>query len=158
MTTLELLLHAVLTATIGTTVTVKVTVTVDGTPLEVIGAGLGRTGTDSLREALNDLGFGPTYHMYEVLGIPGCTTGTAFERNHVDLWPIYANHDGQTKDHTWDDLFAGYESAVDQPSMAFAVQLAQEYSDAKVILTVRSSAEKWHGSIASAWCRFSQGG
>ena len=37
--------------------------------LRVIGAGQGRTGTDSLRLALNELGVGPTYHMSQLLGI-----------------------------------------------------------------------------------------
>ena len=35
--------------------------------LEVIGAGFGRTGTDSMREALEILGFGPCHHMRELI-------------------------------------------------------------------------------------------
>ena len=35
--------------------------------LRVIGAGCGRTGTASLKRALEILGFGPCYHMYEVV-------------------------------------------------------------------------------------------
>ena len=38
--------------------------------LDVIGAGFGRTGTDSMREALNILGFGPCHHMFEVTENP----------------------------------------------------------------------------------------
>src|SRR5689334_16327222 len=34
--------------------------------LKVIGAGFGRTGTMSLKLALEQLGFGPCYHMIEV--------------------------------------------------------------------------------------------
>ena len=34
--------------------------------LEVIGAGFGRTGTNSLKLALEMLGFGPCHHMHEV--------------------------------------------------------------------------------------------
>lgn len=137
---------------------ITITAATAASGLKVIGAGLGRTGTDSLRLALNELGFGPTYHMIEVLGIPGRTTGDAYARNHVDKWPIFGNNDGETEDNTWDDLFEGYESAVDQPSQVFAVMLAKKYPDAKVILTVRSSAEKWHDSITGAWCRTSDGG
>jgi len=38
--------------------------------LSVIGTGFGRTGTDSMRAALNQLGFGPCHHMHEVLAKP----------------------------------------------------------------------------------------
>jgi Sulfotransferase domain len=38
--------------------------------LKVIGAGFGRTGTMSLKAALERLGFGPCYHMTEVFGHP----------------------------------------------------------------------------------------
>src|SRR5207302_5534090 len=41
-------------------------VSTSGSPVRVIGAGFGRTGTLSLKRALEDLGFGPTYHMQEV--------------------------------------------------------------------------------------------
>ncbi len=44
--------------------------------LKVIGAGLGRTGTVSLKVALEQLGFGRCYHMLEMLGQPG----------QMDLW------------------------------------------------------------------------
>jgi hypothetical protein len=44
--------------------------------VKVIGAGFGRTGTASLQSALNELGFGPCYHMYEVFQNPG----------HADFW------------------------------------------------------------------------
>ncbi|EJK44162.1 hypothetical protein THAOC_37321 [Thalassiosira oceanica] len=126
-------------------------------PLQVIGAGLGRTGTDSLRLALNELGFGPTYHMCEVLGVPG-TLGDAYKRGHVDVWAELGEAGGETDERTWDDLFRGYRSAVDMPSQVFAVQLAEKYPGAKVVLTVRASAGVWHESINAAWCRFSKGG
>ena len=35
--------------------------------LKVIGAGFGRTGTNSLKLALEQLGFGPCHHMFEVI-------------------------------------------------------------------------------------------
>ena len=43
--------------------------------LEVIGAGFGRTGTESMNLALERLGFGPCYHMREVI-----------DRDRIDLW------------------------------------------------------------------------
>ena len=57
--------------------------------LQIIGAGHGRTGTDSLRRALNQLpGYGITYHMIEVLGIPGdnMSLGNAYSKGDVDEW------------------------------------------------------------------------
>lgn len=44
--------------------------------LNVIGAGFGRTGTESLKRALEMLGYGPCYHMYEVLP----------RQERVDMW------------------------------------------------------------------------
>jgi hypothetical protein len=100
-------------------------------PLSVIGAGLGRTGTMSLKLALEQLGFGPCYHMVEVFKDPAAP----------GYWSAAA--DGETMD--WEQIFAGYASAVDWPSAPFYKALADAYPDAKVILTVRE-AESWFKS------------
>ncbi|WP_216597685.1 sulfotransferase [Ruegeria sp. 6PALISEP08] len=63
-------------------------------PLSVIGAGFGRTGTESLKKAIEILGLGPCYHMFEVLPYP--------ER--VAVWRSAAG--GDTPD--WDQVFAEY--------------------------------------------------
>ena len=99
--------------------------------MRVIGAGFGRTGTSSLKEALDILGFGPTYHMDEVIDEP--------ER--VAQWRAAAA--GEPID--WDTVFDGYESAVDWPVSAFWRELAARYPEAKVILTVRDP-ERWYAS------------
>lgn len=99
--------------------------------LRVIGAGFGRTGTYSLKAALEQLGFGPTYHMAEVFEHP----------EHIPFWQAVG--DGATPD--WDRLFNGYSSAVDWPASAFYRQLMDTYPEAKVILTVREP-EQWHKS------------
>jgi hypothetical protein len=100
--------------------------------LSVIGAGLGRTGTLSLKIALEQLGLGPCYHMKEV-----------FEHlDHVPMWQRAA--DGEAVD--WDALFAGYRSAVDFPAAAFYEALAAHYPAAKVILTVRDP-DRWFQSV-----------
>lgn len=99
--------------------------------LRVIGAGFGRTGTFSLKAALERLGFGPTYHMLEVFQHP----------EHIARWQAAA--DGAPAD--WDALFAGYNSAVDWPASAFYRELMDVYPEAKVILTVRDP-ERWHES------------
>jgi hypothetical protein len=99
--------------------------------LRVIGAGFGRTGTFSLKAALDSLGVGPTYHMSEVFAHP----------EHVPIWQAAA--DGKPVD--WDALFAGYHAAVDWPASAFYRQLMDYYPEAKVILTLRDP-ERWHES------------
>src|SRR6185369_3613405 len=97
--------------------------------LTVIGTGFGRTGTDSLREALNMLGFGPCHHMVEV--------NTHDEQKR--LWRALA---GGTN-AGWDTLFAGYRSCVDWPSAYYWRELIQVYPNAKVLLTYRSPESWW---------------
>jgi hypothetical protein len=101
--------------------------------LSVIGAGFGRTGTLSLKAALERLGLGPCYHMLEVFKNP----------DHIAIWDRAAG--GAAVD--WDALFQGYRSAVDWPVCRFYRELAEHYPDAKVILTVRDPG-KW---FRSAW-------
>lgn len=101
-------------------------------PLYVIGAGFGRTGTDSMKTALEILGLGPCHHMHEVHGDPEQTA----------LWRRIAR--GEPPD--WEAAFDGYRSAVDWPSAYFWRELAEYYPGAKVILTVRS-AESWYASM-----------
>jgi hypothetical protein len=100
--------------------------------LSVIGAGLGRTGTMSLKLALEHLGFGPCYHMREVLAHPA----------HDPLW--HAATRGEQTD--WDALFEGYGSAVDWPVAAFWCALSRHYPHARFILSVREPRE-WHESV-----------
>jgi hypothetical protein len=100
--------------------------------MKVIGAGFGRTGTMSLKVALEELGCGPCYHMMEVFDKP----------RHVALWQAAA--EGRPID--WGDLFAGYNSAVDWPACSFYEQLIDLYPDAKVLHTVRDP-EKWYESV-----------
>ena len=100
--------------------------------LAVIGAGFGRTGTMSLKLALEHLGLGPCYHMRELLAHPA----------QDPVW--HAATRGERVD--WDALFEGYGSAVDWPVAAFWQQLAQHYPDARFILSVRDS-HQWHESV-----------
>jgi hypothetical protein len=99
--------------------------------LRVIGAGFGRTGTYSLKTALEQLGFGPAYHMAEVFAHP----------EHIPLWQVV----GEGGPADWDRLFAGYQAAVDWPVSAFYRELMEAYPEAKVILTVRDP-ELWYRS------------
>ena len=98
--------------------------------LSVIGAGLGRTGTLSLKAALEHLGFGPCYHMAELF----------LHMEHVPLWIRAAEGED-----VWDELFDGYVGTVDYPGCSFWRELAAKYPSAKVILSVRD-ANKWFDS------------
>ncbi|MER8994924.1 sulfotransferase family protein [Mesorhizobium sp. M0678] len=101
--------------------------------LYVIGAGMGRTGTYSLKLALEHLGFGPCHHMADVHANP----------EQKALWRAA----GQGQLPTWDAAYAGYLSAVDWPTAHFWREVSDRYSDAKVILTVRDP-EAWYDSMA----------
>jgi hypothetical protein len=102
-----------------------------GMALKLIGAGFGRTGTLSVKVALEKLGFGPCYHMAEVMHYPEV----------VAKWAAIAR--GGEPD--WDDIFEGYQSCVDWPACTYWRQIASHFPDAKVLLTVRDSA-KWFAS------------
>ncbi|KIH98809.1 hypothetical protein LP52_11130 [Streptomonospora alba] len=99
--------------------------------MQVIGVGFGRTGTYSLKSALEHLGYGPCDHMYEIAEHPP----------RIYRWLDIAM--GHSAD--WDGLFAGYNSAVDWPTAAYWRELADHYPEAKLILTVRD-AERWYES------------
>jgi len=102
--------------------------------LQVIGAGYGRTGTVSLKLALEMLGFGPCHHMTEVFAHP----------QQVPLWDRVAM--GETMD--WDNIFSSYRSSCDWPSCTFYKELAGRYPDAKVILTLRNP-KSWYKSVSA---------
>lgn len=111
--------------------------------LKVIGAGFGRTGTLSLKFALERLGFDKCYHMMEVPLVP----------QHVGIWRAAAA--GQRVD--WEGLFEGYQAAVDWPSCNFWQQQLRAFPDAKVILT-RRDAEQWYASVMhTIWLSSEQG-
>ncbi|MBN6050645.1 sulfotransferase [Nonomuraea sp. RK-328] len=103
--------------------------------MEVIGAGLPRTGTTSMKAALERLGFGPCYHMSEVMTRP----------DHVDRWLAATAGEVHGRDG-WDKVFAGYRSAQDWPASHYWRELAETYPDAKVVLTVRDP-RSWYPSI-----------
>lgn len=102
-------------------------------PLKVIGAGVGRTGTLSLKLAINRLGLGPCHHMEEVL-----------QNMPVQVPPWAAAVAGNPD---WDRIYKGYESAVDWPTAGFFRELIAAYPDAKFILTHRSP-ESWVESFS----------
>jgi Sulfotransferase domain len=102
--------------------------------LEVIGAGFGRTGTLSLKYALEQLGFGPCYHMIETLEHP----------DHDALWLAIA----QGESHNWQTILRGYRATVDWPAVSLWRELIAANAKAKVILTVRDP-EQWYESASA---------
>jgi hypothetical protein len=106
--------------------------------LKVVGAGLGRTGTLSLKAALEQLGFGPCHHMVEVFARPAQTA----------FWCRAA--EGEAVD--WEEVLGGYSASVDWPSCHFYRQLAACYPEAKVVLTVRDPVQ-WYASMSATIIR-----
>jgi hypothetical protein len=100
--------------------------------LDIIGPGFGRTGTNSLKIALELLGFGPCHHMYEVRDNP----------DQLDGWVAAAK--GKAVD--WDQIFQGYRSQVDWPGARYWRELVAHYPKARVILTIRDPDE-WYESM-----------
>ncbi len=100
--------------------------------LKVVGAGFGRTGTLSLKIALERIGFGPCYHMMEVFPRP----------DHVARWHRLAFE--QSMD--WDEIFRGFHATVDWPAARWWREIATHFPDAKVLLSVRDP-EAWYKSV-----------
>jgi Sulfotransferase domain len=99
--------------------------------LDVIGVGFGRTGTLSLKNALETLGFGPCHHMLGLFENPA----------EIPNW----KRAGEGRPVDWHDVYAGYRSTVDWPGARFWRELLTEFPEAKVILTVRDP-ESWYES------------
>lgn len=110
--------------------------------LEIIGAGFGRTGTHSLKIALEHLGFGPCHHMFEI-------------RDNPALLPDWqAASRGEKVD--WDRVFSGYRAQVDWPGARYWRELAAHFPNARVILTVRDP-DDWFDSAQATVVPFVAG-
>ncbi len=100
--------------------------------LKIIGAGFGRTGTHSLKLALELLGFGPCHHLYEIRDNPAL------------LPPWQQAMAGEVTD--WNAAFQGYRAQVDWPGARYWLELHRHFPQAKVILTVRDP-QVWYDSL-----------
>ncbi|CZR69238.1 uncharacterized protein PAC_19138 [Phialocephala subalpina] len=110
-------------------------------PMKVLILGLGRTGTASMRAAMQQLGYVDTYHMMS------CSI-----ENPPDalMWmdALRAKYDGVGKPFTredWDQLLGNCQAVCDWPAIAFAKELIEAYPEAKVVLTNRD-VDSWHAS------------
>lgn len=107
--------------------------------LSVIGAGFGRTGTMSLKLALEELGFGVCHHMDEVFANP----------KQLPYWRAAVA--GEAMD--WDAVYTGYDSTADWPGASFWQPLSEYYPEAKIILTMRP-VESWWESYSNTIMKF----
>ena len=111
--------------------------------LRVVGAGLPRTGTRSLKVALEQLLGGTCYHMSEVFQRP----------EDVDVWRAAAR--GETPD--WTAFPGDCVAAVDWPASIFWRELADAHPDAVVVLTTRRDATEWWESCDATILPFARG-
>ena len=102
--------------------------------LSIVGAGFGRTGTYSLKVALEQIGFAPCYHMEEVKQNPA----------HPAIWHAAVSNEPVD----WHALLDSYRAAVDWPASFFWRELLEVYPSAKVLLSVRD-LDKWYTSISN---------
>ena len=103
--------------------------------MKVIGAGFGRTGTMSQKAALEQLGFGPSFHMIDVARRPELLPG----------WQAAADDE----DVDWKALLDGWASTVDWPACTFWQEIWAAFPDAKVLLSVRDP-DAWYASCAKS--------
>ena len=115
--------------------------------MKVIGAGFGRTGTLSLKTALEKLGFGPCYHMIEVFDKP----------DHVAFWDEAVENVRRGQRVQWEEVFSGYEATVDWPACIFYEELMKVYPEAKVLLSVRDP-QRWYDSVEGTIAKMSSSG
>lgn len=105
--------------------------------LQVIGAGFGRTGTLSMKAALEQLGYDKCHHMMEVMP----------NAKQLDMW----HRISQGEELDWDAVFEGFQASVDFPSSAYWRELAAYYPDAKIILTTRSFDSWYQSATETIW-------
>ena len=98
--------------------------------LGVIGVGFGRTGTLSLKMALERLGFGPCEHM----------TNLFADSARVGHWREAVRRKEVGTPIDWTVLFDGYRATVDWPGDSFWQELVSAVPDVPVVLTVRDPA------------------
>lgn len=97
--------------------------------IQVVGAGLGRTGTHSLKLGLERLLGAPCYHMVEAFQHP----------DHVPVWSVALQ--GEVVD--FDGLLAGYAAIVDWPGAAVWRDIAAANPRALVLLSTRRTTDEW---------------
>ena len=122
-----------------------------GDIVQVINAGLPRTGTSSLVAAMEILGFGPSFHFTEIYYNPGYAPILnralhTFRMTGGSCAPKSREESDAVKDQL-KDIFRGYKSTLYTPACLLAPELMELYPRAKVLLSVRDSDEAWYKSV-----------
>jgi hypothetical protein len=115
--------------------------------LRVIGAGLGRTGTTSLKRALEILLGGPCFHFLEYESRPELMEPW---RELVEEMPLRSDPDA-FEDLTasrWEAVMPGYVACVDEPAAYYWKQLSRLFPEALVILSIRDNESWWSSMLA----------
>jgi hypothetical protein len=107
-----------------------------------VGAGVGRTGTNSLKLALERLLGAPCYHMIEV---------SRDGQDDTDTWT--AAYGGDLPD--WEQLFAGYAACVDWPAGPFWPQISAAFPDALILLSTRDADAWWRSASSTIFAQMS---
>jgi len=100
--------------------------------VQLIGAGLGRTGTTSLWKAMRQLLDAPCYNMNEFIKNP----------EHAAVWRAAA----ENRNVDWHSLFRGYGAVVDWPAASFWYEISQAFPEAVIVLTVRDADSWWESA------------
>ena len=102
--------------------------------MKVIGVGFGRSGTMSIKQAIEDLGAGPCFHMIDLIR----------NSDKVPAW-----HDAAVKGNVdFDAMFAGYDATIDWPGCTFWRELLEAYPDAPVLFNYRDF-DGWYRSMTN---------
>jgi hypothetical protein len=101
--------------------------------IQIIGAGFPRTGTTTLKQALQILGYNDTYHFKDLIA----------NSEKLRHWQELEDH-GKTD---FNRLFEGFKATVDFPGYPYYKILMNQYPEAKVILTTRD-VDKWYESTS----------
>lgn len=103
--------------------------------LQIIGTGLPRTGTYALKHALEHLGFGPCYHLFDLVW-----------KRPEDIDHFISHGTERKREIQWTGLFRDFRSAVDFPTARYYRELYNIFPGAKFIHTTRDP-EEWHASL-----------
>ena len=122
-----------------------------GVDVQVIGAGLPRTGTSSLVAAMEILGFGPSFHFIEIIYNPEYAPILerllqAF-RVTSSRFALKSKEESDVMKVELKNIFRGYKSTFDTPACHLVPELMELYPHAKVLLSVRDNDETWYKSV-----------
>ena len=118
-------------------------------PMQVLALGISRSGTESLRNALAQLGYDDVFHGFRFV------VDTSATLQWIQL--VQAQQAGDSKDLTtadFDRILGDCEAVTDTPCCGFGLELLTAYSEAKVILNYREDLEKWHASAKNTLEKF----